>query len=824
MKNKIYTLLLMMTTSTLFAQKWDGSSSTAWNLAANWDNNAVPTSGSSVTIDVTAPNQPKLAGNVTVKELKIKTGTLDLNGFTLTLTDKAEFEGGTVKNGFVAVAMDIKKMESTTFTGPLTITQNGASGKNDLKGGNTFNGVVTIVNNSTKDVEMAVNTPDIFNGDITFVQQNATGFLYPASKGTNNFKGNISTAGSVKPVTFGFGGGTMAINGTTVQNFNGPVAQAPVIKNLVMNTSKGLILNVPVTISGSLTLTSGIIYSTPSSLVIISDNATATGATNSSHVSGPVRKVGNEAFTFPTGKGSLYAPIIMTAPSNATDHFTAEYFNVPAPHTLTLLDILLLNHISKEEYWSFNRTNGTSTPTVTLTFNSLERSGGITNLNDLRVARWNSLLNLSSSHGNGGTTGNNAAGSVKTSSGVGSFGDFTIGSSSAGNPLSMIVAPADMAYGNPAVINSTSWLFKDVRNGVDAIITVTGAKNAVVDEIDNATTYYNSWQPFIKYLNTTTNNSDSSYVEFKVSFVKNGLPEVQKSIAMTVVDEDGEGKTGGFRELLKVSQPAVSKGIMNSLITVANDANWMTLIGTSQLFQNIDTTAYTAMSQVNIKNVSSFTMRVGVLGKITAGTVRQASFAFNNFTAMNVVLPVKVLSLDAQYVGNDAKVSFATSEEENMDRFEVYASADGSEYIKVAQVKANGHSQLTSTYTALDVLVARTAQNVFYKLKMIDNNGNFTWSSVTALKKSEIVPASVAGTVYPNPTRGILNLSFDNADTEMSIEVVDMFGKVLKSYDNSSLNYNSTLAIDATDFTTGVYFIRVTAQDGTASLTRFIKN
>jgi hypothetical protein len=822
MKKLIYTLILSLTTGQLLAQKWDGSSSTNWSTAANWDNNTVPAAGSTVTIDATVPNQPRLSGNVTIKELKISAGNLNLNGYTLTTSTKIEFIGGTVQNGLI-VTNDLKKMENTIFNGPLTITQNG-SAKNLVEGNNTFNGVITIVNNSIEEFRMANVNADRFNGDVTFVQKNAAGAFYPASIGQNNFKGNISTLGSVEPVLFGNGGGTVVINGTNVQNLDGPATQAPVFKNLTMNTTKGLILNVPAVISGALTLTDGIIYSSATNLLIMNDNSSTSGAKNTSHVSGPVRKIGNDAFTFPTGKGSLYGPITITAPSAAGDHFTAEYFNTPTPHTLSLLDILTLNHISKEEYWSLNRTNGLSSVAVTLSFNAAERSGTVTNLNDLRVARWNSLLNLSSSHGNGGTTGNTAAGTVKTASAIGSFGDFTIASSSIQNPLQLVMAPSPMGFTNPTAINSVVWKFSNVRKGVDAIITVTGAKNATLDRIDDSGSYKHSWQPFIKYTNTTFSTSDSSYMEFKVSFVKNGMPEVLKSVAMTVIDADGEGRSGGYRELVKVSQPAVSKGILNSLITVANDANWMTLIGTTQLFQNIDTTAYAAMTQVNLTNVSSYTMRVGVLGRISGGSVRQASFAFNNFQSMNVVLPVKLANIEAEYVRNGSHVTWSTTEEDNLNSFDVYRSVDGIEYTKVGNVKAKGYSQVNSNYTFMDLELAATNEMAFYKLKMIDNDGKYTWSSVTKLSRINKVESNVVGSVYPNPTKGELNLNVANADSEFSIEVVDIFGKVILAYNQADLNSNASMTLDVAEFNNGVYFIRVTGAEGNVSLTRFVKN
>ncbi len=822
MKKAIYTLLLLTLTGSLYSQTWDGSTNTNWTTASNWSTNTVPGAGSTVVINNAAlPNQPRLTGNVTVQQITISAGILNLNGFTLTVSNTTNFTGGTLQNGSYVTTSTINQMQNTTFNGPLTITKNGNSGGTmTFSGGNTFNGAVTIVNNGNTGMQLASTNADIFNGDMTFRQLDASGNLYPAYTGINYFNGNISTVGSVKQVIFGQGGGTAEITGNKVQNIQGATAQQPRFNKLVMNTTGNITLQVPITIGSTLTMTNGLLFASATNLVTINDNATTSGASNTSFVYGPVRKIGNEAFTFPTGKGDFYAPISISAPSNTSDHFTAEYFNVPTPHNLTLLS-LGLHHVSKEEYWALNRTGGLSSVSVTLSYNAGERSGGISNLSDLRVSGWNGLLNLDLA--NGGTTGNIASGTVRTGSPALLYGDFTLASSSTANTMVLALIGKTMSFYSPTTSDNITWKFLNVRPGVDALVKITGSRNATLNRIDDSTVYNQLWQPFIRYTNTTNNATDSSYMEFKVSFVRNNITESQKAISMIVVDHDGSGSIGGFRELLKVSQPVVSKPIFGSLVTISQNASWMTLLSPTMVFPNIDTTATAAMSQLNFANLASYTIRVGVLGRINGGTVRQASFFFKNFASAPVLLPVKLLDLDAQYKGNDAKVSWATSEEENMNKFQVYRSLNGIDYTLVREVKAKGFSQETSNYSLIDLQIAAQAnENVFYKLKMINNDGEFTWSSVVMLNKSK-VPTSVLGTVYPNPTKGELNLGFENGISDITIQVVDMFGKVLQSYNDTDLDHNSSLTLDVSELSTGIYFIKVTGLDS-ASLTRFIKN
>lgn len=198
-----------------------------------------------------------------------------------------------------------------------------------------------------------------------------------------------------------------------------------------------------IVIAHSATFTDGVVCAAgaPSNdqLVTFNDDATTTGASNNSFVNGRVRKIGNEAFVFPTGNNvSKYAPIGITAPSLTTDHFTARYFdNSPNAqgYTRTLKDTTL-DHVSSAEYWILDRTNGTSDITPTLYWDS-PRSGGVATLSLLRVAKWNGTKWKDLGFLN--TTGTTTSGNLQTSAVVTSFSPFTLATdSSAGyyeNPL-----------------------------------------------------------------------------------------------------------------------------------------------------------------------------------------------------------------------------------------------------------------------------------------------------------------------------------------------------------------------------------------------------
>ena len=198
--------------------------------------------------------------------------------------------------------------------------------------------------------------------------------------------------------------------------------------NVVVNKAgDSLVLNSDMTIntSASLTLTGGFVSSNSTDRLILEDNVTSSTGSTSSFVDGTMVKIGNEAFTFPLGDVGNYQPLTISAPSLATDEFTAVYrFADPRAfwdETSLGTDI---HHVSTEEYWILNRTVGTSSVSVTLGWNA--NCGGVQTPDSLVIARWNGTH--WANEGNGGTTGDASAGTLVSGAPIASFSPFTLAS------------------------------------------------------------------------------------------------------------------------------------------------------------------------------------------------------------------------------------------------------------------------------------------------------------------------------------------------------------------------------------------------------------
>lgn len=209
------------------------------------------------------------------------------------------------------------------------------------------------------------------------------------------------------------------------------------IKSLTIDNAAGVNLTNSCTISNTLFLTNGKLNTSScnastsgSSVLTMGDGSSVSGASPLKYVNGILRKLGDEAFVFPVGNSSVYAPLEITAPSSNTDVFGACYVTGSPIAAFGSSYPVGIDHVSNCEYWHLNRITGSSSVSVTLTWDT--RSCGVSEMNELRVSRWNgtSWVNL----GNTSTSGSNTSGSV-VSAPVDAFSPFTLASSTSNNPL-----------------------------------------------------------------------------------------------------------------------------------------------------------------------------------------------------------------------------------------------------------------------------------------------------------------------------------------------------------------------------------------------------
>jgi hypothetical protein len=132
-------------TASMLDKTWTGLTSTAWALATNWTNSAVPDSTSTVAVApasmLSSGNFPVLAANADVTNLRVGTGsTLGLGAFTIRVRGTADAPGA-ISNGTVLLTGSMGYMRGTF---PSLVV----NGSRMLQGSTVTSGAVSIQDGS----------------------------------------------------------------------------------------------------------------------------------------------------------------------------------------------------------------------------------------------------------------------------------------------------------------------------------------------------------------------------------------------------------------------------------------------------------------------------------------------------------------------------------------------------------------------------------------------------------------------------------------------------------------------------------------------------
>jgi hypothetical protein len=220
-------------------------------------------------------------------------------------------------------------------------------------------------------------------------------------------------------------GGDFTIAGPGVQTLALEQGNLILASKITVNKPSGYCrLTGTMEVTGSLTFVNGVIHTVDNGLVLIQDGVTVSGASDASHVQGPVEKEGNDAFAFPIGRNGIYQPLAISAPSSTAHTFRAEYFDEDSDpdYTHSSRDGSIA-YLDRSQYWIYGRTAGTGHVYVTLGWRDV--ACGIASISDPDVCAWNGTQwkNL----GNEAEAGTVVTGTARTAKTASIYGPYTWG-------------------------------------------------------------------------------------------------------------------------------------------------------------------------------------------------------------------------------------------------------------------------------------------------------------------------------------------------------------------------------------------------------------
>ncbi len=183
---------------------------------------------------------------------------------------------------------------------------------------------------------------------------------------------------------------------------------------------------------------------------------------------------------------------------------------------------------------------------------------------------------------------------------------------------------------------------------------------------------------------------------------------------------------------------------------------------------------------------------------IASNPVRFSPGALN---ADGTPLPIELIDFKATKVDDEILLEWATATELNNDFFEIERSWDGIHFDMIGRVDGAGNSQTILEYDFVDNDIA--TGHHYYRLRQVDYDGSQSLSDVQVVFVDR---ARKSLTVFPNPTRDLVQITFGDEPNPARIEVLDARGSVVSSTERMAQG-NETL--DMTQFNAGIYYIRV---------------
>ncbi|MEO1259063.1 MAG: T9SS type A sorting domain-containing protein [Bacteroidota bacterium] len=174
-------------------------------------------------------------------------------------------------------------------------------------------------------------------------------------------------------------------------------------------------------------------------------------------------------------------------------------------------------------------------------------------------------------------------------------------------------------------------------------------------------------------------------------------------------------------------------------------------------------------------------------------------------------LPVELTHFRTSPHDKHIQLDWATASELNNEGFEVQRSTDGSSFSKIGWVEGQGTTHESQTYRFIDD-EAQSNIKYYYRLRQMDTNGSESFSPVRSATVMDNDAFHVSD-IFPNPLpngRQVARFRL-HAPTEgvVAIQLFDVRGSQLKTFERQHSAGHSTLAIPVTDLAAGQYFVKM---------------
>ena len=164
-------------------------------------------------------------------------------------------------------------------------------------------------------------------------------------------------------------------------------------------------------------------------------------------------------------------------------------------------------------------------------------------------------------------------------------------------------------------------------------------------------------------------------------------------------------------------------------------------------------------------------------------------------------LPLNLIDFTAAGKNNKVQLNWKTAAEVNTKEFTVEYNAGNNNWVSIGTISAK-NSLGTNNYSYLHQQPIN-GEN-YYRLKMIDKNGDFRYGKSALVKFTSKNGVSI----YPNPVREALSAELYNTTAEkLTFKITDMTGRVLKTKSVETQIGNNLIQLPTSQLSKGTYIL-----------------
>ena len=172
-------------------------------------------------------------------------------------------------------------------------------------------------------------------------------------------------------------------------------------------------------------------------------------------------------------------------------------------------------------------------------------------------------------------------------------------------------------------------------------------------------------------------------------------------------------------------------------------------------------------------------------------------------------LPVKLLSFSGKLSGNEILLGWKTTQEYGMNGYNVEKSLDGTDFRTLGYVTAKGGAE--NNYHITDN--KPFPGNNYYRLKMINTDGTYTYSEIVLIK----TPAKViyVTSMFPNPAKDKFTIEmFADKIQKINISVYDFAGRTVINENKTTAQGFQNHQLNLRTLAAGTYHVEIKTAAG----------